>query len=206
MDAVALVGSLAACAAMVGAAALTAWRIDAVSRRGGEADDPFWLAFGGAVVIAGAGVVAGALGAAWPALAVGITSAGAAVAWTWRRHGRRRRQAEESSRAAARRDLQHRHEDVLRRWADYDVDPGKAIHYPGMHDPGNPAVRPLVRAVRAAGSARDAVTSSPLDEAAAVGYAVAVARLEQALDAAERDLGALGARGPGRHRATPGRP
>ncbi|WP_247827715.1 hypothetical protein [Arthrobacter antioxidans] len=206
MDAVALMGSLAACAAMVGAAALTAWRVDAVSRRGGEADDPFWLAFGGAVVIAGAGVVAAALGAAWPAFVVGVASSTAAVAWTWRRHDQRHRRAEESSREAARKDLQRRHDDVLRRWADYDVDPGKAIHYPGMHDSGNPAVRPVVRAVRAAGSARDAVMSSPGDEAGEARYATAVARLEHAFAAAERDLGALEPRRPGRHRAIPGRP
>ena len=206
MDAVALIGSLAACASMVGAAALTAWRVDAVSRRGGEADDSFWLAFGGVVVVAGAGVVAGALGAAWPALAVGITSSGAAVAWTWGRHEQRRRRAEEASRAAVRDDLRRRHDDVLRRWADYEVDPGKAIHYPGMHEPGNPAVRPVVQAVRAAGSARDAVLSSPDDEAGKARYAAAVARLEQTFAAAERDLGALEARRPGRHRATPGRP
>ncbi|MHA7282635.1 hypothetical protein [Arthrobacter sp. TMS2-4] len=206
MDAVALMGSLAACAVMVGAVTLTAWRVDAVSRDGGDADDSFWLAFGGAVVVAGAGVVAGALGAAWLALAVGVTSSTAAVVWTWRRHELRRRRAEESSRAAVREDLQGRHDHVLRRWADYDVDPGKAIHYPGMHEPGNPALRPVVRAVRAAGSARDAVASNPEDEAGSVRYAVAVARLEQAFDAAEQDLGALEAPRHGRHRATPGRP
>ncbi|MHA7240730.1 hypothetical protein [Arthrobacter sp. TMS1-12-1] len=206
MDAVALMGSLVACAVMAGTAVLTAWRIDATSRRGGEADDHFWLAFGGAVVITGAGVVAGALGAAWLALTVGVTSATAAVAWTWRRDDLRRRRAREALQAAAREDLHRRHDAVLRRWADYDVDPGKAIHYPGMHEPGNPAARAVVRAVRAAGAARDAVASSPDGEAGLPGYASAVARLEEAFDAAERDLGALEARRSGRHRATPGRP
>ncbi|WP_434995602.1 hypothetical protein [Arthrobacter sp. Ld5] len=206
MDAVALMGSLAACVVMVGAVGLTAWRVDAVARHGGDADDLFWLVFGGAVVVAGAGVVAGTLGAAWLALAVGVTSSTAGVIWTWRRHDLRRRRAEEASRAAVREDLQRRHDAVLRRWADYDLDPGKAIYYPGMHEPGNPVLRPVVRAVRAAGSARDAVATSPDDDSGAVRYAVAVTRLEQAFDAAEHDLGALEARRRGRHRATPGRP
>ncbi|WP_394250863.1 hypothetical protein [Arthrobacter pityocampae] len=206
MDAVALMGSLAACATMVGAAALTAWRIDTVSRRGGAADDPFWLTFGGAVVIVGAGVVAGALGPAWLAVAVGVAASAAAVAWVWHRHDRRRRRAEESSRAAVRQALQRRHDAVLRRWADYDVDPGKAVDYPGMHDPGNPAVRPVVQAVRRASTASDAVASSPADDATAARYAAAVAGLEQAFDAAEHHLGAYGAPRRGRHRAGPGRP
>lgn len=207
MEAVALVGSLAGCAVMVGAAVLTGWRIDAASRRGGRADDYFWIVFGGVVVVVGAGVVAGSLGAAWAAVTVGITSSAAASAWAWRRHEQRSRLAEEASRAAAWSDLQRRHEGVVRRWAEYDVDPGKAIDYPGMHDPRNPAVRSVVHALRAA-EAECGVGSAALahGDAGTRRYADAVAGLEQAFDAAEHELEEPETRRPPRHRAVPGRP
>lgn len=207
MDAVALVGSLVACAVMVGAAALTGWRSDAASRHGGKADDYFWIVFGGVVVVVGAGVVAGSLGAAWAAVMVGITSSTAASAWAWRRHEQRRRLAEELSRAAAWSDLQRRHETVVRRWAEYDVDPGKAIDYPGMHDPRNAVARSVVHALRAAEAECKAGAAALADGDAGTGrYADAVAGLEQAFDAAEHDLEEPETRRPPRHRAVPGRP
>ncbi|OUM43859.1 hypothetical protein [Arthrobacter sedimenti] len=210
MDAAALTGSLAACAVMAGAAALTGWRIDAVSRRDGGADDYFWTAFGGILVILGAGVVAGALGGAGAVMAVGVGIASplAAVIWARRRHGRRARVARESARTAAWEDLCRRHDAVVRRWAEYDVDPAKAIRYPGMHDPGHPAARSIIHALRAAGAERpagpgsaDSSAGSSADPQEMRGYADAVARLEHALALAEQDIGAYDLHHPARHRA-----
>ncbi|MDQ0736785.1 hypothetical protein [Arthrobacter agilis] len=186
MDAVALTGSLAACAVMVGAATLTGWRLDAVSRRGGGADDYFWVGFGGVVVIAAAGLVGGSLGGGGAVLAVvvGIVSVVATVAWSWHSHARRSRAADEAAAADARADLRRRHAAVVRRWADYDVDPGKAIHYPAMHDPRHPVGRPVVRALRAADAARD--DPAPPDPEC---YAAAVDRLERAFATAEHEIG-----------------
>jgi hypothetical protein len=208
MDAAALAGSLAACAVMAGAAALTGWRIDAVSRRNGGADDYFWTAFGGILVVLGAGVVAGALGGpgAVMAVGVGIASPLAAVTWARRRHERRARAARESARAAAWEHLCRRHDAVVRRWAEYDVDPAKAIRYPGMHDPTHPAARSVIHALRAAGAERRAgpgSTAGPQSDPREMrGYADAVGSLERALALAEQDIGAHPL---GRHRAVPSR-
>lgn len=207
MDAVALAGSvagsLAACAVMIAAAALVGWRLDAVSRGGGEADDYFWIGFGGVVVITGAGLVAASAGGAgaMPAVVVGIVCAGAAITWAWWRHDRRGRAAEEAARAGAAADLRRRHADVVRRWADYEVDPAKAIRYPAMHDTREPVGRPVVRALRAADAAREGDASTDL-----AGYAAAVDRLEQAFATAERDLATPGRRQAARHRAFRPRP
>jgi hypothetical protein len=212
MDAAALAGSLAACAVMAGAAALTGWRIDAVSRRGGGADDYFWTAFGGILVILGAGVVAGALGGAGAVMAVGVGIASPPAAFTWarRRHVRRVRAVRESARAAVWERLCRRHDAVVQRWAEYDVDPAKAIRYPGMHDPTHPAARSVIHALRAAGAERRAGPGSTAEPGAdhqadpeeMRGYADAVGRLERALVLAEQDMGAHPL---GRHRAVPSR-
>ncbi|MDN4609675.1 hypothetical protein [Arthrobacter burdickii] len=208
MDAAALAGSLAACAVMAGAAALTGWRIDAVSRRNGGADDYFWTAFGGILVVLGAGVVAGALGGpgAVMAVGVGIASPLAAATWARGRHERRARAARESARATAWEHLCRRHDAVVRRWAEYDVDPAKAIRYPGMHDPTHPAARSVIHALRAAGAKRDAGPGSTADPQADPremrGYADAVGSLERALALAEQDIGAHPL---GRHRTVPSR-
>lgn len=205
MDAVALSGSVVACAVMAGAAVLTGWRVDAVSRRGGGADDYFWTMFGGVVVLVGAGVTAAILGAAWIAGTVGVVSSAAAGIWVWRLHGRRALLAEETARTAVWSELHGRHDAVVRRWADYELDPAKAISYPGMHDPGNPAIRPVTRALRAADAERDAGTATTAQGPVLQRYADAVTRLERALDAAECDPAALGTQRLPRHRGAPGR-
>lgn len=207
MDAAVLAGSLAACAVMIGAAALTGWGLDAVSRRHGGIDDYFWTAFGGLVVLVGAGVAAGTLSGAGSVMAmvVGVGSPAATAAWVWWRHGRRRRAAGESVRAAAWEDLRRRHDAVIRRWADYDVDPAKAIDHPGMHDPGNPAARPVIRALRSADVERSTGARAPGGGLHGTGsYADAVARLEHAFDVAEQEIGASAVRRVARHRAAPG--
>lgn len=197
MDAVALTGSLAACAVMAVAAALTGWRLDAVSRRGGGADDYFWVGFGGTVVLAAAGIVGGSLGGGAAVLVVGLVSAGAVAAWTWRRHDRRSVEAAEAARTAASAELRRRHAEVVRRWAEYDLDPARAISFPAMHDPRHPVGRPVVRALRAADAARDDGAAPDLDR-----YAAAVHRLEEAFRAAEHELVADGKNHSARHRAS----
>jgi hypothetical protein len=190
MDAVALTGTLTACAVIIATVALSAWRIDAVSRRGGGADDYFWVGFGGVVVIAGAGVLVGAssgLGAVL-ALAVGLVSAGVATAWAWRRHTWRKTRAADAAWNALRR----RHDAAVERWADYDVDPAKAIDYPGMHDPSNPAAQPILRALRAARLERDGVEQTADGRRESQRYTDAVCHLEHAVDAAEQVLGVQG--------------
>lgn len=207
MDAVALIGSLVACSGMVGAAALTAWRVDAAARRDAGPDDYFWLVFGGAVVIAGAGIVAGFLVEAWVAVAVGLVSSASGLAWVWRRHELRRRRAGQAEREKVWADLCRRHDAVVRRWADYDVDPAKAIAYPGMHAPGSPAVRPMVDALREAGAERTTGAECSADGTRdATRFAEAVVRLERTFAAAEHDVRAAENRRAARHRAVSGRP
>lgn len=199
MDIGALTGTLISCVVMAATVALTAWRVDAVSRRKGGADDYFWVVFGGGVVVLGAGVVAGTTGApgALLALGVGVGSVVTAAAWSSRQHGRRR--AETAAVTWA--DLHGRHDAAVRRWADYDVDPAKAIDYPAMHDPASPAGRPVIRALRAARLERadaEGAGTPPLR------YTDAVDELERAVDEAEQALGVRGAPLPpprGRHRS-----
>lgn len=207
MDVAAMTGSLAACAVMAAAAAVTGWRIDAASRRDAGADDYFWIAFGGIVVIAGGGVAAATMSGAGALLAVltGVGACAAAAAWAWRRHAQRARAARESAHSAAWGELRRRHDAIIRQWADYDVDPAKAIRYPAMHDPGHPAARPVVRALRAAGDEGNPESGGRRDGRDLQRYADAVARLERTFDAAERELGELGTRRPARHREASGR-
>lgn len=207
MDAAALIGSVAACLVMAGAAAVTAWRIDAAARRDGELDDYFWVVFGGVVTISGAGAVAAYLGAGWAAVAVGAASTTAALTWVVRHHDRRRRLTEESACAEVWADLCRRHDAVVRRWADYDLDPAKAITYPDMHRPGNAAGRPVVHALRAAGTERArAVAAGEVTAPDATRYSEAVARLEDAFEAAEQRVRVPEVRHGARHRAPAVRP
>ncbi|MFJ6002060.1 hypothetical protein [Arthrobacter sp. NPDC092385] len=205
MDAVGTAGSLVACLVMMGAAALAGWRIDEASRRRGGADDYFWIAFGGAAVIAGAGSVAALPGGPGIVLAlvVGLVSSAAAVGWAWWRHGRRSRAVAESLREAVWADLRRRHDEVIRRWADYELDPWKAIRYPAMHDSGQPEGRAVVRALRAAAESGTGAHSSGEEPADPVRYAEAVAGLEQAFERAEQRVGACREGSGARHRGVP---
>lgn len=206
MDAVALIGIVLACTVVAGGVVGTAWRFDLISRRSGGVDDYFWIAFGGAVVVCGAAAAAASFGDAWAAAVVAAVSAPTACSWAWLRHRQRTRLAEETARAEYWADLCRRHDTVVSRWADYDVDPAKAIAYPGMHSPTDPAGKALVRAIRAAGAERDA-SEDPVTGAAPATqrYEEAVIRLEGAFDAAEREVRARHARVAARHRAVPGR-
>ena len=191
MDIGDLTATLIGCVVLAATVALTAWRLDVVSQRKGAADDYFWIGFGGLAVVTGAGVVAGTAGALGAVLAVGIgvVSAIAAAAWLVRRY--RRRQSDATD--AAWEGLHRRHDAAVQRWTDYEVDPAKAIDYPGMHDPSNPEVQPIVRALRAARQERTGAEEAggglrhpPLR------YTDAVCNLEHAVDAAEQALGVSG--------------
>lgn len=206
MDAVALIGIVLACIVVAGGAAGTAWRFDLASRRSGGIDDYFWIAFGGGVVVCGAAAAAASFGGASAAAVVVAVSAPTACSWAWLHHRQRMRLAEETARVEYWADLRRRHDTVVSRWADYDVDPAKAIAYPGMHSPTDPVGKALVRALRAAGAERDA-REDPATGAtpAARRYEEAVVRLEGVFDAAEREVRARHARVGARHRAVPGR-
>ena len=200
MDVVALIGSLIACVVMAGVAALTGWRLDAVSQRGGGSDDYFWVGFGGVVVITGVGVAGGSAGGPGAVLVgvVGVAVTTAMVAWSVRRHDRRNRASVRAERTAAWAELRARHGEVLRRWADYDLDPAKAIHHPGMHDPRHPVGQPVIRALRAADAAHGGDDAPDVER-----YAAAVDRLEQAFDTAESRLADPRTGRAARHRALP---
>ncbi len=203
MDAVALIGTLAAWLVMAGAAVLTAWRVDGAWRRGAEADDYFWLVFSGAVVVVGAGVVAGTLGGAWSAVTVGVATSGAGSVWVWWRHRQRLVRTARTTREDAWAELCRRHDAVVRRWADYDVDPAKAIAYPAMHRPGDAVTRPVVHALREAVAVRAAAPDGP-DGRDADLYAAAVVRLEHVFGDAEQSVLAGEDARAARHRAVPG--
>lgn len=190
MDIGDLTATLIGCVVMAGTIALTAWRIDAVSAREGAADDYFWIAFGGFVVVTGAGVIAGTAGSLGAVLAVGVGvgSAIAAAVWLVRSHRRRQSAATDAAWAG----LHRRHDAAVQRWTDYDVDPAKAIDYPAMHDPSSPAAQPIVRALRAARFERADAETAGGRRTPPLRYVDAVGNLEHAVDAAEQALGVVG--------------
>ncbi len=202
MDVIALIGILSACLVMVGGTALTGWRLDVVSRRRGGTDDYFWVAFGGVVVVAGAGVVAAALGGLWVASLAAVVSIPAVWLWVSRRQRRRREEAERAARTTAWSELRSRHDAVVERWADYDLDPAKAIDHPEMHDPSHPAARRMVNALRRAESARDIGAQSQPDDVS--NYVTAVQHAEEAFEMAEHEVGVHRTERAERHRELPG--
>ncbi|THJ65166.1 hypothetical protein E8P82_12700 [Arthrobacter echini] len=205
MDVIGLLGILSSCLVIAAGAAVTGWRLDVVSQRGGETDDYFWVAFGGVVVVAGAGVVAVALGGLWPAALTAAVSIPAVSAWLWRRVRTRRAENEIAARSAVWSELLRRHDAVARRWADYDLDPAKAIDHPEMHDPSHPAARRVVHALRAADTERDAAgRSTPGGSGDVRAYADAVRGVEHAFDLAEQEVGVPRTGLPGQRRELPG--
>lgn len=206
MDVVALLGIISACLVVAAGTAVTAWRVDVLARSGGGTDDYFWVAFGGVVVVAGAGAVAAALGGLWPAAATAAVAVAAVTGWVWRRERARRVKADVAARTTAWSQLLSRHDAVARHWADYDLDPAKAIDHPEMHDPSHPAARRVVHALRDAETERDAGSGSPTGwPGNLTGYTEAVLRVEHAFAESEREVGVLRTTRVPRHRDGPGR-
>ncbi|WP_298251912.1 hypothetical protein [uncultured Arthrobacter sp.] len=206
MDVVALLGIVSACLVVAAGTAITAWRVDVLARSGGGTDDFFWVAFGGVVVVAGAGVVAAALGGLWAAAATAAVAVTVAAGWVWRRERARRQEAVVAARTIAWSGLLGRHDTVARHWADYDLDPAKAIDHPEMHDPSHPAARRVVHALRDAETERDAGSGSPTGQPGELAaYTEAVLRAEHVFAEAEREVGVLRTTRVARHRDGPGR-
>ncbi|MCY0904134.1 hypothetical protein OS914_04315 [Arthrobacter sp. H14-L1] len=91
--------------------------------------------------------------------------------------------------------LATRHDAVLARWSDYELDPAKMIDYPDLSDVRRAETAVLIRTMREAailrrgvGVAKGAIDRGGADSACAV-YAVAVTRLEERLAAAELAAG-----------------
>jgi hypothetical protein len=150
-----------------------------------DGDSPdllFWDLFGGAVVIAPAllipAVASPSAGLALVAVA-GVSGMAAyrssPAVLSWYETRRRRRVDGPLCRAAA-----VVHEEILGRWARYELDPALAITYPDLADVARPETAALVKALREAESLKTAWDS---------GYPHAVDRLGQALDRAETAAG-----------------
>lgn len=82
------------------------------------------------------------------------------------------------------------HDAVTARWMEYETDVAKAIAYPQLTDPGDPATLAFLRVQREAqrlrpGSARDRISPQQF-----IDYRAAVTAMSNAVDEAERQAGA----------------
>jgi hypothetical protein len=150
-----------------------------------DGDSPdllFWDLFGGAAVIAPAllipAVASPQAGLAMVAVAVlsGVAAYRSSPAvLSWYETRRRRRVDGPLCRAAA-----VVHEEILGRWARYELDPALAISYPDLADVRQPETAAFVKAMREAETLKAARDS---------GYPHAVDHLGQALERAETAAG-----------------
>ena len=171
-------------AVLVAAVACTVFVVRHHSRTsdGDSSDLLFWDLFGGAVVIAPAllipAVASPTAGLALAAVA-GVSGIAAyrstPAVLSWYDARRRRRADGPRCRVAA-----VVHNEVLGRWARYELDPTLAISYPDLADVGRPETAALAKALREAETLK--ATWDP-------GYPHAVDRLRQALDLAETAAG-----------------
>jgi phage tail protein X len=174
---------------------------------GDSSDLLFWDLFGGAVVIAPAllipAVASPPAGLALAAVAgvsgiAAYRSSPAVLSW----HDARRRRRVDGPRCRAAAVV---HEEIVGRWARYELDPALAISYPDLADVRRPETAAFVKALREA---------ETLKTLADPGYPYAVERLGQALDCAETAAGVPAtlrsaprpAPGEREDRGTPGRP
>ena len=145
----------------------------------------FWVGLTGGLTAVAAIAWAG-LAAAGAGAVVGLlVLAGSAGAWYWL--GRRQR-ARLSARARKLRDrrmaaLHGRREAVLLEWSAYELDPWKAVEYPGLGDVREKETSLLARASRGALAAQEEAQASD-DEEALARYGTAVQELESAWEKA----------------------
>ena len=174
---------------------------------GDSSDLLFWDLFGGAVVIAPAllipAVASPPAGLALAAVA-GVSGIAAyrssPAVLSWHDAWRRRRVDGPRCRAAA-----VMHEEIVGRWARYELDPALAISYPDLADVRRPETAAFVKALREA---------ETLKTLADPGYPHAVECLGRALDCAETAAGVPAtlrpsprpAPGEREDRGNPGRP
>lgn len=96
-----------------------------------------------------------------------------------RSRARRRRREQRQAQVLA------RHDELLLRWCEYELDAGRQIEFPAMTDVGCRETAAMIRAMRDAAELR-----AELDAAGLPSFEGAVLRLGAALDAAERAAGA----------------
>ncbi|WOF23211.1 hypothetical protein N8K70_00655 [Microbacterium betulae] len=97
----------------------------------------------------------------------------------------------EASDAAGRRDrlkrLMTTHDDVVRRWLDYELDVGKLIAFPTMSDGRQPLTAAFLRAKKVADGLRPPSAETRTDPETLAEYRDAVHDFEVAFDVAEQD-------------------
>jgi hypothetical protein len=154
-----------------------------------DPDARFWYGFCGLSVVAPL-----ALGAAlvnpWAGAAVSAAVFGACFATCryLRREAERRTAAEAGSRLAAEQSaLEARHENVLKAWSRYELDPAAAIEHPGMNDVHVPETAEVATALAQAELLRN-LAPLPASDGAGTGYRQAVTDLEAAFRRAEQAL------------------
>jgi hypothetical protein len=146
-----------------------------------EPDALFWNVFTGLVVIVPAVLIPAVISPVVGLLLFTLGTAAALLTLTGSRRLDLRQRSKPENRpgweAAA-----SRHDAVLRLWSSYELDPGKAIEFPGMSDVRVPQTAEFFRAMKEAQRCRLAPETD---------YARAVARLEKAFEAAEKESGPL---------------
>ncbi|MGX9899223.1 hypothetical protein ACW0JT_03715 [Arthrobacter sp. SA17] len=146
-----------------------------------EPDALFWNVFTGLVVIVPAVLIPAVLSPVVGLLLFTLGTAAALLTLTGSRRLDLRQRSKPENRpgwaaAAA------RHDAVLRLWSGYELDPGKAIDFPGMSDVRVPQTAEFFRAMKVAQRCRLAPDTD---------YACAVEQLEKAFEAAEKASGPL---------------
>lgn len=147
-----------------------------------EPDALFWNTFTGLVVIVPAVLIPAVLSPVVGLLLFSLGVAAALLTLTGSRRLDLRQRSKPENRpgyifAVA------RHDAVLRQWSRYELDPGKAIEFPGMSDVRVPQTAEFFRAMKEAQHSRLATDTD---------YTRAVERLEKAFAAAEKASGPLG--------------
>ncbi|WP_105567307.1 hypothetical protein [Microbacterium halophytorum] len=95
--------------------------------------------------------------------------------------------ADAADRSARVQRLMDTHDDVARRWLDYELDPAKLIAFPTMSDGREPLTAAFLRAKKAADSARPSSAKARIDAEAYAEYRDAVHDCEAAFDVAEQE-------------------
>ncbi len=173
--------------------AATVWL--ALTRPGRESDPDaaFWYAFTGLCVLAPM-VLAPAMTSKASSVLLLVLAAVCALVT---HHACQRRRIRTLAHVASVQSLEtlaaigRTHEILRRRWIQYELDPAANIDFPAMRDVRVPETSALIRAVQTAAQLEQtlqAAVAVPLDDGVNE-YRCAVARLAQALEAAERAAG-----------------
>lgn len=190
-----IVGSLA----LLSVIAVTSCSLGPWLRGPQPGDAAYWNGSSGFIAVVIVIVVAGQAAPHWIPLFAAVTIiAGAAAAGSlWVYWGRRRAAAQSRELRECREQTSHRHDEVLRRWLAYELEPDMQIDYPLMADVAYPPTAALVRSMRRAATLRREAESAECgedltgraeagaDAADAGRYEFAVLELERCFQAAE---------------------